>query len=113
MSGTEIVLECEFPDCDTTFATGRSLWKDAEIEGREAGWNLDEGLTRCPEHKDEGATPKFSEFDRNHLVEKLQSLHSIIQTGLNAHNGDGEWSALVDAGIELGLEYNEEEDKYE
>jgi hypothetical protein len=52
MSGTEIVLECTHPGCGETFATGRSLWKDAEIEGREAGWQLDEGRELCPDHKE-------------------------------------------------------------
>jgi hypothetical protein len=54
----------------------------------------------------------FSDLDRDQLVEKLSGLRDIIQEGLNAGRGDGEWAALVDAGGELGLEYEEEEDKY-
>lgn len=44
--------------------------------------------------------------------DKLDELRDIIKAGLNAGNGDGEWEALVEAGDLLGLEYNEEEDKY-
>lgn len=51
MSGTEIVLECGQTDCDETFETGRSLWKDAAIEGREAGWDTESDPEMCPEHK--------------------------------------------------------------
>jgi hypothetical protein len=54
----------------------------------------------------------WGEFDRNHLIEKLTNLREIIKAGLNAGNGDGEWEALVDAAGLLGLEYDEEEDKY-
>ena len=43
---------------------------------------------------------------------KLDQLKDIIKAGLNAGNGDGEWEALVDAGALLGLDYDEEEDKY-
>ena len=43
---------------------------------------------------------------------KLDQLREIIKAGLNAGNGDGEWEALVDAGDLLGLDYDEEEDKY-
>ena len=43
---------------------------------------------------------------------KLDQLKDIIKAGLNAGNGDGEWEALVDAGSLLGLDYDEEEDKY-
>lgn len=43
---------------------------------------------------------------------KLRELRDTIKAGLNAGNGDGEWEALVDAGALLGLEYDEEEDKY-
>lgn len=43
---------------------------------------------------------------------KLDALKDIIKAGLNAGNGDGEWEALVTAGDLLGLEYDEEEDKY-
>ena len=39
-------------------------------------------------------------------------LERIIKAGLNAGNGEGEWEALVDAGDLLGLQYDEEEDKY-
>jgi len=42
----------------------------------------------------------------------LRDLRDTIQDGLNAGNGDGEWEALVNAGDLLGLDYNEEEDKY-
>jgi len=42
----------------------------------------------------------------------LRELRGTIQAGLNAGNGDGEWEALVNAGDLLGLEYDEEEDKY-
>lgn len=42
----------------------------------------------------------------------LRELREVIKAGLNAGNGDGEWEALVDAGDLLGLEYDEEEDKY-
>ena len=42
----------------------------------------------------------------------LRDLRDIIKAGLNAGNGDGEWEALVDAGSLLGLDYDEEEDKY-
>lgn len=44
--------------------------------------------------------------------ELLRELRNVIQAGLNAGNGDGEWEALVDAGALLGLDYDEEEDKY-
>lgn len=60
MSGTEIVLECGHPVCTETFATGRSLWKDAEIEGREAGWQTDQDLVRCPEHR----YPNYPEHEK-------------------------------------------------
>ena len=42
----------------------------------------------------------------------LRDLRATIKSGLNAGNGDGEWEALVDAGSLLGLDYDEEEDKY-
>lgn len=42
----------------------------------------------------------------------LDELKETIKAGLNAGNGDGEWEALVTAGDLLGLEYDEEEDKY-
>jgi hypothetical protein len=42
----------------------------------------------------------------------LRELRDTIKAGLNAGNGDGEWEALVNAGDLLGLEYDEEEDKY-
>ena len=42
----------------------------------------------------------------------LRDLREVIKAGLNAGNGDGEWESLVDAGDLLGLEYDEEEDKY-
>lgn len=56
-----------------------------------------------------------SGFDTLRLTlaeEKLEQLKDIIQAGLNAGCGDGEWEALVDAGELLGLEYDEEEDRY-
>jgi hypothetical protein len=53
MSGTEIVLECGHPDCTETFETGRSIWKDAVIEGREAGWDTESNPELCPDHKKE------------------------------------------------------------
>ena len=42
----------------------------------------------------------------------LRELRDVIKAGLNAGNGDGEWESLVDAGSLLGLDYDEEEDKY-
>ena len=51
MSGSEIYLECGEPGCAESFATGRSFWKDAAIEGREAGWDVESNPELCPEHK--------------------------------------------------------------
>jgi hypothetical protein len=42
----------------------------------------------------------------------LRELRDVIKAGLNAGNGDGEWESLVDAGSLLGLDYDEEGDKY-
>ncbi|MGZ4659672.1 MAG: hypothetical protein ACXVYB_00165 [Arthrobacter sp.] len=36
----------------------------------------------------------------------------IVKTGLNSGNGDGEWSALIELADMVGLEYDEEENKY-
>ena len=51
MSSTEITLTCDHGGCAETFATGRSLWLDAAIEGREAGWEADLEYDLCPEHR--------------------------------------------------------------
>lgn len=51
MSSTEITLTCDHDGCAETFATGRSLWKHAAIEGREAGWETSLEYDFCPEHR--------------------------------------------------------------
>lgn len=43
---------------------------------------------------------------------KLEELKATIKDGLNAGNGDGEWSALVDAGTALGLVHDEDTNSY-
>ena len=37
----------------------------------------------------------------------------LVKTALNSGSGDTEWSTLVQLGDMVGLEYNEEEDRYE
>lgn len=57
MSASEITIKCEHAGCTETFATGRSLWKYAAIEGREAGWQTGH-IDLCPEHKVEDYCPE-------------------------------------------------------
>lgn len=58
MSGGEIYLECGEPGCPESFATGRSLWKYAAIEGAEAGWDTESDPEMCPEHRKRDAPPE-------------------------------------------------------
>lgn len=63
-----------------------------------------------PLAKARGTRPYRGELDL--ALTLLEDLKDTIKAGLNAGNGDGEWEALVNAGDLLGLEYDEEEDKY-
>jgi hypothetical protein len=40
-------------------------------------------------------------------------LKELVKTALNSKSGDTEWSTLVQIGDMVGLEYNDEEDRYE
>ncbi len=40
-------------------------------------------------------------------------IKELVQTALNSGSGDTEWSTLVQIGEMVGLEYNEDSDKYE
>jgi hypothetical protein len=40
-------------------------------------------------------------------------LREMVKAALNAKSGDAEWSALVQIGDMVGLEYNQDEDRYE
>jgi hypothetical protein len=40
-------------------------------------------------------------------------LRELVKTALNSGSGDTEWSTLVQIADMVGLEYNEEEDRYE
>ena len=37
----------------------------------------------------------------------------LVKTALNSKSGDTEWSTLVQLADMVGLEYNDEEDRYE
>ena len=40
-------------------------------------------------------------------------IREMVKTALNSGSGDTEWATLVEIAGMVGLEYNEEEDKYE
>jgi hypothetical protein len=46
-------------------------------------------------------------------VPDMADLKERVQAALNSGSGDTEWATLVDIGGILGLEYNDEEDRYE
>jgi hypothetical protein len=58
------------------------------------------------------ASDKISKLTPLQAKALLREVRETIKDGLNSGSMDGEWEALVIAGEILGLELDDEEDKY-